>query len=90
MPLVLGVGRTTASGLGLGFSPLCRWPEAMLGMEAVLSISLLVGVGWTGVTSALFKGVDLVALTRSASDSFLTWVDKERRPAEEATGSAAV
>lgn len=57
-------------------------------MEAVLSKTLLAGVIWRGVASALFSGVDLVALTRSTSDSFLAWTDSERRPAVAGAGSA--
>lgn len=51
----------------------------------LLSKSLLGGVGWTGIVSALFRGVDL-----AASDSFLAWVDRERRPAVEVAGCVAV
>lgn len=67
----LGVGGTRASGLDLVFNPLCGRTKAVVGMEAVLSITLLAGVCWRGVVSALFNGVDLLALTRSTSDGFL-------------------
>ena len=53
-------------------------------MEAVLSETLLAGVGWRGVASALFSGVDL-----SASDSFLACTDSVRRPAAEGSAAAA-
>lgn len=69
-------------------NPLCGRTEAVVGMKAVLSKTLLAGVIWRGVVSALFSGVDLVALTRSTSDSFLAWADSERRPLVEDTGSA--
>lgn len=74
--------------MDLAFNPLCGRTEAMAGIEAVLSKTFLAGVIWRGVVSDLFSDVDLVALTRSTSDSFLDWMDSERRPAPEDTGSA--
>lgn len=84
----LGVGGTRASGLDLVFSPLCGRTEAVEGIEAVLSKTLLAGVTWRGVTSALLSGVDLLALMYSASSGLLAWADSERRPAVEGAGSA--
>lgn len=84
----MGVGTTRASGLA--FSALDSRTEAVGGMEVVLSKTLLGGVGWIGKASLLFSGVDLVDLTRSTSDSFLAWVDSERRPAVEDAGSVVV
>jgi len=64
----------------------CSRAEAAAGMEA----ALLAGVSWRGVASALFSGVELAALRRSASDSFLARVDSEqRRTAAAGSGGAA-
>lgn len=79
----LGVGGTRASGFDFVFNTLCGRAKAVVGIEAVFSKTLLVGVA-----SALLSGVDFVALTRSTSCSFLAWVDNERRPAVEDAGSA--
>lgn len=65
--------------MDLVFNPLCGRAEAVEGIVAVLSKTLLAGVSW--------RGVDLVALTRSTSEGFLALVDSEGRPAVEDAGS---
>lgn len=89
-PLTPPLGVNTPRASGLAFNALCRRTEAVGGMEVLLSKTLLGGVGWTGIVSVLFRGVDLVALARSTSESFLAWVDRERRPAVEVAGSVVV
>lgn len=84
----LGVGATRASGLDLTFNPLWGRTAAVGGTEILLSSPLWAGVLWCGATSTFFRGVDLAALRRSASESFLGWVDSERRPTVEDTGGA--
>lgn len=79
----LGVGGTRASGLDLVFNTLCGRAKAVVGIEAVFSKTLLVGVA-----SAFLSCVDFVAFTCSTSCSFLAWVDNERRLAVEDAGSA--
>lgn len=81
----LGVGTTSASGLGLALNPLSGRTEAVGGMQVLLSKTLLADVCWRGAASALFSGVDLAGL---ASDSFLAWVESERRPAAHAASVA--
>lgn len=68
-----------ASGLDLVFNALCGRVEAVVGIMADLSKTLLVGVCW--------RGVDLVVLTRSTSGGFLAFADSEGRPAVEDAGS---
>lgn len=69
----LGVIRTRASGLDLGFNPPRGKVVEVAVIEPLFSKTLLLGV-----TSALFRGV-----------AFLACVDIERRPAMDAAGSAA-
>ena len=79
---MLGVGTTSASGLGLAFSLLCDWAVAAGGTGPGLPETLLEGVSWSVVVSALFSGVDRGPLLCSPSDSFLAWaVSGHRRPA---------
>lgn len=81
----LGVGGTRASGLDFVFNTLCGRAKAVVGIEAVFSKTLLVGM-----TSALLSGVDFVALTRSTSCSFVAWVDKRRLAVEDAGSAVAL